>query len=319
MQLVLSLFPGIDLLGRGFEAEGFCVVRGPDLIYGGDQRRFVTPRGRFEGVMGGSPCPDFSRARRSAPTGYGVAMLAEFARAVTEGEPDWFLLENVPGVPNVRVPGYSWQRIDLDARECGVPQSRLRHFQFGHRAGLVPVLVRSARTGPASPCCVASEAGRVGRRSWADFCELQGLPRDFDLPGMTLAARYRAVGNGVPVPMARQLAAAIRDARALYPGERVCACGCARLVTGRRVLATAACRKRAQRRRDAAAVKDPGAVTVDESLCPLDRAVTQLDHGSPAASPRAVLGLAAPARGASPSVDPAAPRTPAGSVAIPAP
>lgn len=24
-QLVLSLFPGIDLLGRGFEAEGFCV------------------------------------------------------------------------------------------------------------------------------------------------------------------------------------------------------------------------------------------------------------------------------------------------------
>ena len=26
-ELVLSLFPGVDLLGRGFEAEGFCVVR----------------------------------------------------------------------------------------------------------------------------------------------------------------------------------------------------------------------------------------------------------------------------------------------------
>lgn len=39
-QLVLSLFPGIDLLGRGFEAEGFYVVRGPDLIYGGDIRAF---------------------------------------------------------------------------------------------------------------------------------------------------------------------------------------------------------------------------------------------------------------------------------------
>jgi hypothetical protein len=26
-KLVLSLFPGADLLGRGFESEGFCVVR----------------------------------------------------------------------------------------------------------------------------------------------------------------------------------------------------------------------------------------------------------------------------------------------------
>ena len=34
-ELVLSLFPGIDLLGRGFEAEGFCVVRGPDLLHAG--------------------------------------------------------------------------------------------------------------------------------------------------------------------------------------------------------------------------------------------------------------------------------------------
>jgi len=32
MQLVLSIFPGIDLLGRGFEAEGFCVVRAAILI-----------------------------------------------------------------------------------------------------------------------------------------------------------------------------------------------------------------------------------------------------------------------------------------------
>lgn len=30
--LVLSLFPGIGLLDRGFEDLGFCVVRGPDLI-----------------------------------------------------------------------------------------------------------------------------------------------------------------------------------------------------------------------------------------------------------------------------------------------
>jgi hypothetical protein len=37
-QLVLSLFPGIGLLDLAFEEEGFCVVRGPDLLWGGDVR-----------------------------------------------------------------------------------------------------------------------------------------------------------------------------------------------------------------------------------------------------------------------------------------
>jgi hypothetical protein len=38
--LLLSLFPGIDLLGRGFELEGFNVVRGPDPIFGGARTPF---------------------------------------------------------------------------------------------------------------------------------------------------------------------------------------------------------------------------------------------------------------------------------------
>lgn len=249
--LVLSLFPGIDLLGRGFEAEGFSVVRGPDLIYGGDVRAFHVPPGRFDGVIGGPPCQDFSRARRSAPTGNGVAMLDEFRRLVTEARPAWWLMENVAAVPDVRIDGYSWQRIDLDARDCGLEQSRLRHFQYGHRDGLVPVIRRQSRApGPSQPCCVASEAARVGRRTWSDFCALQGLPRDFELPGMSVEARYRAVGNGVPVPMARTLARAILDA--IPPlGVRLCACGCARILAGaKQELATPACRKRVQRRRD---------------------------------------------------------------------
>jgi len=31
-RLVLSIFPGIDILGKGFEEEGYCVVRGPDRL-----------------------------------------------------------------------------------------------------------------------------------------------------------------------------------------------------------------------------------------------------------------------------------------------
>lgn len=61
MTLVLSLFPGIGLLDMAFEEEGFCVVRGPDLLWGGDVKRFHPPAGRFDGVIGGPPCKAFSR------------------------------------------------------------------------------------------------------------------------------------------------------------------------------------------------------------------------------------------------------------------
>lgn len=61
--LVLSLFPGIGLLDRAFEEEGFCVVRGPDLLWGGDVRRFHPPAGLFAGIIGGPPCQAFSQLR----------------------------------------------------------------------------------------------------------------------------------------------------------------------------------------------------------------------------------------------------------------
>lgn len=251
-QLVLSLFPGIDLLGRGFEAEGFSVVRGPDLIFGGDIRAFSVPAGRFDGVIGGSPCQDFSRARRVAPTGEGAELLVEFFRVVSLARPSWWLLENVPSVPDVIIDGYSHLRIDLHSRDCGMKQSRLRHFQFGHISAFVPVVTHRSLAGSRKsrlePCCMASEGLRKSRRSWSDFCELQGLPRSFDLPGMTLSAKYKAVGNGVPVPMARVIAAAIRSAVPLV-GFSLCLCGCGRVVQGRQLSASPACRKRLQRKR----------------------------------------------------------------------
>ena len=58
--LVLSLFPGIGLLDSAFEDTGFCVLRGPDVIRGGDVRLFHPPAGVFAGVIGGPPCQSFS-------------------------------------------------------------------------------------------------------------------------------------------------------------------------------------------------------------------------------------------------------------------
>lgn len=279
MDLVLSLFPGADLLGRAFEACGFCVVRGPDIVWGSDVRDFRAPAGRFSGVIGGSPCQDFSRARRTAPTGAGLELLGHFVRIVGEAAPDWFLLENVPGVPSVNVPGYGIQRFNLNAAECGGRQNRLRAFQFGSRDASMLIIARSVTPAERAPCCLASEGGKSERRDWGDFCELQGLPRTFDLPGLSRAAKYRAVGNGVPLQMGRVIAEAVAK-RDEQRGVSLCACDCGRAVTGKRTLATPGCRKRMERRRrrdaapvvvawsgtgDAAGVSGPGIVTLDAS------------------------------------------------------
>lgn len=244
--LVLSLFPGIDLLGMGFEEAGFCVVRGPDLIFGGDIRLFNAPRGRFDGIIGGPPCQDYSRKRRTPPTGYGNAMLEEFKRIVEQARPLWWLMENVAEVPDLTIAGYSWQRLDLRAAEFGLEQNRLRHFQFGQRTGYPLILPREQTTKATQPCALASEGTKADRRAWPEFCQLQGLPPDFSLPAFKQSERYRAVGNGVPVPMARAIAEAIKKPNGGIP----CACSCGRPLKGGQTYATPACRKRAQRRRD---------------------------------------------------------------------
>lgn len=257
--LILEIFPGIGLLGRGFELAGFCVVRGPDLLWGQDIRGFHVPPGRFDGVIGGPPCQDFSKARRAPPTGYGLAMLDEFKRIVSEARPPWWLMENVDRVPDIEIDGYTVQRLDLNAKHCGLAQSRLRHFQFGSLTGLTlaPQRMPAPDRAALAPACLASEGRRHDARNWGDFCQLQGLDRDFSLPGWITSERYKAVGNGVPIPMAEMMARAIRAALAGDPGGRLCACGCGRQLMGRgdQRAATAACRKRLQKKRELAGAK----------------------------------------------------------------
>lgn len=47
--MILSLFPGIGLLDMAFEEEGFCVVRGPDLLWGGISIASILRRGNSMG------------------------------------------------------------------------------------------------------------------------------------------------------------------------------------------------------------------------------------------------------------------------------
>lgn len=256
-KLILSLFPGIGLLDRAFEEAGFCVVRGPDLLWGGDIRRFHPPPNVFWGTIGGSPCQDFSGLRRSDPTGYGEGMMIEFARCVTEAQPEWWLLENVARAPNVTELGhtvtdqvshnYVHQRFDINQGwYCDV--TRLRHIQFGSRSGrLLNVTPRSV-TGEKHGAALANDD-----RPFREICRLQGLPDDFDLPPFLATEKKRAVGNGVPLVLGRVLASAIVEAYSrpvTLRGITVCQCGCGRQVTGRQQYFGPACRKRAQRKRD---------------------------------------------------------------------
>ena len=259
-KLILSLFPGIGLLDRAFEEKGFCVVRGPDLLWGGDIRQFHPPYGKFWGIIGGPPCQDFSGLRRCAPTGNGLEMLTEYARCVTEAQPKWWLLENVARVPNCDAPDYVTQRFDINQGwYCDV--SRLRHIQFGSKSGRLLNVTGRRVTPNCDPAAVANDD-----RPFRELCRLQGLPDGFDLPGFLAVEKKRAVGNGVPLQMGRVLAQAVIDVytspRHTYQlnfagqvTEARCGCGCGRPITGKAKYATneqgdtSTCRKRAERNR----------------------------------------------------------------------
>lgn len=267
--LVLSLFHGLDLFGRGFEQEKFFVVRAAEKILGFDAADFHPPKGKFDGIIGGSPCQSFSLANRNRThknevscNCYGCKMLKEFCRIVTEAKPSWFVLENVSQVPDIAVDGYKIQRFNLNASECGMKQNRLRAFQFGSLSGLPLVVRRLPKIRETERCCIATEAQKDNRRTFADFCELQGLPRDFDLSHFSTRRKYELVGNAVPVPMARLVAKSIRDWTANQTAwnvtKKLCICGCGREIVTRRTLATDACKQRVKRNRDRATACAPG-------------------------------------------------------------
>lgn len=245
--LILSLFCGIDLLGQGFQDQGYCVVQAGDIILGKDIRNFHGIPHKFTGIIGGSPCQDFSRARRTAPTGYGLQMLKEFQRVVIECQPEWFLLENVPNVPSIQLDQYHMQRFYLNANECGSTQNRHRYFQFGSKAGIILDIKRQPKPPKSEPCAMATEGKKSNRRSWDDFCNIQGIPTPLHLPDLTQTARYKVVGNAVNLGVSKAIASAIVEAytHPIYQKDvRTCACGCGRLLTGRQKTATDACRKR---------------------------------------------------------------------------
>lgn len=228
--LVLSLFPGMDALGMAFEAEGFCVVRGPDVLFGQDVREFHPPPGRFDGIIGGDPCQSHSslanlvRAKGLEPKFQDMS--PEYERVVNEAQPAWFLRENVPRAPDIAPDGYSVRSFLLDNwASLGQEQQRKRRWWFGVRDGEAPELRRwiefAVEAGGAKPSVTGRNQGAIGvtgghagnppRYSLDEMLKLQGLPPDLfgEHTPFTMQARRKMIGNAVPLPMGGALARAI--------------------------------------------------------------------------------------------------------------
>ncbi len=246
-QLVLSLFPGIGLLDMAFEQEGFCVVRGPDLLWGGDIHEFHPPAGKFDGVIGGPPCQAFSRLRHFVEhNGLKVAdnLIPEFERVVRVAWPSWFLMENVPEAPKPKISNSYECRSEL-VRDvwCGGETARKRRFTFGslatakgfqietlalYRTDPQPTVTASGGTPPGWTPTERHIATRKGKAATGYKTEAyltvarrdQGLPADFlaDAP-FTVAGKIKMVGNGVPLPMGRAVARAVKKAIEFNPQQ----------------------------------------------------------------------------------------------------
>jgi DNA (cytosine-5)-methyltransferase 1 len=248
-QFILSLFPGLDLLGRAFAWHGHTVVRGPDLVTGDRIEDFHGLAGHVDGIIAGPPCQDFSCLRRKPPSGQGRKMLLELLRVAEECTPTWILVENVPRVPSLRRQGHTFQRLDLTDLECGGRQLRRRHWQWWHQLGHTLRVDRAVTPPRRHARAVTASPGRSQPNGYAAKCRAMGLPQPIKPAGWTHAALCRAIGNAVTWPMAMKIAAAVSQSIDTPQTGRLCICGCARRAPRFGDQATAACRKRMERRR----------------------------------------------------------------------
>lgn len=244
--LVLSLFPGIGLLDRAFEEEGYCVVRGPDYLWGSCVKRFTAPAGRFDGVIGGPPCKRFSPLANIVRAVHGEDAVApdlipEFERICTEAGATWFLMENVDRAPLPIVDGYVVRNEVVNNRWCGGEQNRMRRFSFGTKDGRrLPIRTEAFEPIDFKPAVTTNSGGRRkvkvlddrgavrgrqgdsddARLKWRPLAEMaadQSVPNDMmalltEHGAFTARALRVGIGNGVPLDMGRAVARAVTEA-----------------------------------------------------------------------------------------------------------
>lgn len=272
----LSLFTGFGGLDRAFSETGrFSVVSAGDLIWGHDIAGFDGRgfQGAIDLLLAGVPCQKWSSANRTDrakadeidagpySTHAGVVALRNLWRVIDEVRPRCVLVECVPGVPTIHHPAYGhYQRLDLRDSECGGTTRRLRHWQW-LSLGPEPRWLRPERRPErkaTEPAALATLKGQFDRSRWDEHVRRQGFDGLLggmpDLSAFTLSARWKLVGNAVPLTMGRVMAAAViaalsdNDSAERPSMSRDCKCGCGRVFEGRGQFAGKACAKRNERR-----------------------------------------------------------------------
>ena len=229
--LVLSLFPGIGLLDMAFEEEGFCVVRGPDLLWGGDIRSFHPPAGVFDGVIGGPPCQVHSTASKISGTPE-ADLIPEFVRCALEADPSWVVMENVRSVAGHPALPKDWHPVKLRDWDCGGETARVRFFWMWPHYMLAPsprpgkpacsVMASTWRRGPSDSPNVKAKGWLPGNMSVEEYGRLQGAPavaQRLVAHRSSKAFAIHVLGNGVPLPMGRAVARETKRGLELRPAE----------------------------------------------------------------------------------------------------
>jgi DNA (cytosine-5)-methyltransferase 1 len=181
---VVDLFCGVGGLTHGFVKEGFNVSVGIDVdescrfafeannngakfinkdvskIKGEDLLDFFIPN-TYKVLVGCAPCQDFSAYRRKYKEYSGKwKMVGEFARLISELQPDIVSMENVPQlikhkgngqekkifelfVENLENNGYEVTYKVVDAQDYGVPQRRKRLLLIASKVGRIELLLET--------------------------------------------------------------------------------------------------------------------------------------------------------------------------------
>jgi DNA (cytosine-5)-methyltransferase 1 len=205
-----------------FEQEGFCIVRGPDILLGGDIRKWSCEPNKFDGVIGGPPCKIFSNALQGQISTTDD-MTPDFVRIVKEANPFWWVMENVTAALDPKLP--DCKKVTFDSHMVGAKQYRVRSFWSNLKLE-IEFPPKETRDKDPWPTVTATEwkyhggkvdrrrAGRkVGRKMTLEEVNVaMGLPIDFSTPALTSAMQYEVRGNGVPLQMGRTVARAVRKA-----------------------------------------------------------------------------------------------------------
>lgn len=173
---LLDLFAGVGGLSIGFKKAGFDVILAneidkeiaesyqknhPDTKMINDDIKNILPlvkkyKGKINGIIGGPPCQGFSMAGKRIRTKYALLddprnyLFRNYFAIVQELEPDFFVIENVPGMlsmkkgkiieeiekiftdkDNFKKGPYTLYKQVLNAYDYGVPQTRHRLVIIG--------------------------------------------------------------------------------------------------------------------------------------------------------------------------------------------